>query len=119
MEEISLSKSFAIFYEEEEPLEEINLSDSFAHFDDNSTYHVPDKSLEDKVFDFSIEPIVYIDFIGIDAILSNYSNQNCDEIYMVEKAFLSKIERVFVISLGILMACEKNKARKKHDKSTQ
>jgi hypothetical protein len=46
----------------------------------------------------------------IDAILSNYSNQNCDEIYMVEKDFLSKIERVFVSSLGILIACGKSKA---------
>jgi hypothetical protein len=51
---------------------------------------VPDKSLEDKVFNFSVEPIDYVDFIGIDAILSNYSNQNYDEIYMVEKAFFVK-----------------------------
>ena len=80
MEEVSSSKSFAIFHEEEEPLEEVNLSDSFAVSVDNSTYHVPDKSPEDKVFDFSVEPIDYVDFIGIDAILSNYFNQNCDEI---------------------------------------
>jgi hypothetical protein len=119
LEEVSLLESFAIFHEEEEPLEEVNLSDSFALFDDNSTYHVPDKSLEDKVFDFSVEPIDYVDFIGIDAILSNYSNQNCDEIYMVENVFLSKIERVFVSSLEILIACGKSKAREKHDKSTQ
>jgi hypothetical protein len=38
---------------------------------------------------------------------------------MVEKAFLSKIEKVFVSSLGILMACGKSKAREKHNKSTQ
>jgi hypothetical protein len=100
-------------------LEEINPSKSFALFDDNSTYHVPDKSPEDKVFNFNVKPIDNVDFIGIDAILSNYSNQNCDEIYMVEKTFQSKIERVFVSSLGILMACGKNKAREKHDKSTQ
>jgi hypothetical protein len=114
LEEISLLESFAIFHEEE-----VNLSNSFALFDDNSTYHVPDKSPEDKIFNFSVEPIDYVDFIGIDAILSNYSSQNCDEIYMVEKALLSKIERVFVSSLGILMACGKSKAREKHDKFTQ
>jgi hypothetical protein len=51
---------------------------------------VPVKSLEGKVFDFSVEPIDYVDFIGIDAILSNYSSQNCDEIYMVEEAFFVK-----------------------------
>jgi hypothetical protein len=39
LEEISLLESFAIFHEEE-----VNISDSFALFDDNSTYHVPDKS---------------------------------------------------------------------------
>jgi hypothetical protein len=60
---------------------------------------VPDKSPEDKIFNFSVEPIDYVDFIGINAILSNYSSKNCDEIYMEEKAFLSNIERVFVSSL--------------------
>jgi hypothetical protein len=114
LEEVSLSESFAIFHEEE-----VNLSNSFILFDDNSTYHVPDKSPKDKVFDFSVEPIYYIDFIGIDAILSSYFSQNCVKIYMVKKAFLSKIERVFVSSLGIFMACGKNKAQEKHDKSTQ
>ena len=118
VEEVSISESFAIFHEEKEPLEEINLSDNFALFDDNSIYHVPDKSPEDKVFDFSVEPIDSVDFSGIDVILSNYSNQNCDEIYMVEKTFLPNLERVFVSYLGILMACEKNKAREKHGKST-
>jgi hypothetical protein len=69
------------------------------------------KSLEGKVFNFSVEPIDYVDFIGIDAILSDYSNKNSDEIHMVEKAFVS--------SLGILMACGKSKAREKHNKYTQ
>jgi hypothetical protein len=51
--------SFAIFHGNQK----VNLSDSFALFDNNSTYHVPDKSPEDKVFDFSVEPIDYVDFI--------------------------------------------------------
>jgi hypothetical protein len=114
--------AFALEEEHEElgkQVDEVNLSESFALFDDNSTYYVLVKSLEGKVFDFSVEPIDYVDFIGIDAILSNYSSQNCDEIYMVEEAFLSKIERVFVSSLGIRMASRKSKAREKHNKSTQ
>jgi hypothetical protein len=119
VDEVNLSESIKIFHEEEEPLEEVNLSDSFALFDYNSTYHVTVKSLEGKVFNFSVEPIDYVDFIGINAILSYYSSKNCDEIHMVEKAFLSKIEKVFVSSLGILMACGKSKAREKHNKSTQ
>jgi hypothetical protein len=119
VDEVNLSESIKIFHEEEEPLEEVNLSDSFALFDNNSTYHVTVKSLEGKVFNFSVEPIDYVDFIEIDAILSDYSNKNCDEIHMVEKTFLSKIEKVFVNSLGILMACGKSKTREKHNKSTQ
>jgi hypothetical protein len=118
VDEVNLSKCIKIFHEEEEPLEEVNLSNSFALFGDNSTYHVTVKSLEGKVFNFSVEPIDYVDFIGIDAILSDYFNKNCDEIHMVEKAFLSKIEKVLVSSLGILMACGKSKAREKHNKST-
>jgi hypothetical protein len=119
VDEVNLSKSIKMFHEEEEPFEEVNLSDIFALFDDNSTYHVTVKSLEGKVFNFSVEPIDYVDFIGIDAILSDYSSKNCDEIHMVEKAFLSKIEKVFVSSLGILMVCGRSKAREKHNKSTQ
>jgi hypothetical protein len=57
------------------------------------------RSVEAKVFNFSVEPIDYVDFIGIDSILSDYSSKNCDEIHMVEKAFLSKIEMVFVMRL--------------------
>jgi hypothetical protein len=119
VDEVNLSESIKMFHEKEEPLEEVNLSDSFALFDNNSTYHVTVKSLEGKVFNFSVEPIDYVDFIGIDAILSDYSSKNCDEIHMVEKAFLSKIEKVFVSSYGILMACGRSKAREKHNKSTQ
>jgi hypothetical protein len=119
VDEVNLSKSIKIFHEEKEPLEEVNLSDSFALFYDNSTHHVTIKSPEGKVFNFSVEPIDYVDFIGIDAILSDYFNKNCNEIHMVENTFLSKIEKVFVSSLGILMACGKSKAREKHNKSTQ
>jgi hypothetical protein len=96
VEEINLSESITIFYEEDEPLEdvslsesfaffhkeEVNLSNSFALFDDNSTYHVPDKSPEDKIFNFGVKPIDWVDFIGINAILSNSSNQLGDEICM-------------------------------------
>jgi hypothetical protein len=110
VDEVNLSESIKIFHEEEEPLEEVNLSDSFALFDDNSTYHVMVKSLECKVFNFSVEPIDYVDFIRIDDILSDYSSKNCNEIHMVENVFLSKIEKVFVSSLGIFMACGKSKA---------
>jgi hypothetical protein len=41
------------------------------------------KSPKDKAFDLSVAPIYYVDFIGVDAILSNSSNQIGDEICMV------------------------------------
>jgi hypothetical protein len=118
-EEVSLSESFAIFHEEEEPLEEVNLSDSFAIFYDNFTYHVLDKSPEDKAFDLSDTPINYVDFIGVDAILSNSSNQICDEIYMAEGNVLSKSDGVVASYLKIFMAYGKDKAQEKHGKSTR
>jgi hypothetical protein len=65
-----------------------------------------------------VSSIHQVDFLGVDAILSKTFNQSCDEIYGVETTFLSKSEGVFVSSLGILMACRKGEAQKKHDKST-
>jgi hypothetical protein len=97
-------------------LEEVILLDSFAIFDDNSKYHVLDKSLEDKAFDLSVTPINYVDFIGVDAILSNSSNQICDEIYMAEGNVLSKGDRVVASYLRIFMAYGKDKALEKNDK---
>jgi hypothetical protein len=111
LEEVSLSKSFAIFHEEE-----VNLLNSFAPFDDNYTYHVPDKSPEDKVFEFIVEPIDYVDFIGIDAILSHSSNQNCDKIYMAEGNVLSKGGEIVAIYLRTFMAYGKDKTLEKNDK---
>jgi hypothetical protein len=98
-------------------LEEVNLSDSFEIFDDNSTYHVLDKSPEDKAFDLSVMPINYVDFIEVDAILSNSSNQICDETYMAEGNVLSKGDGVVVSCLRIFMAYGKDKALEKNDKS--
>ena len=63
-------------------------------------------------------PINYVDFIGADAILSNSSNQICDEIYMAEGNFLSKSDGVVAIYLKIFMAYGKDKAREKLGKST-
>jgi hypothetical protein len=41
-----------------------------------------DKRHEDKAFDLSVAPINYVNFIRVDAILSNSSNQIGNEIYM-------------------------------------
>ena len=54
VEKVNLSKSIAIFIEEEELLEDVNHLDSLAVFDDSSIHHVLDESPEDKVFDFSL-----------------------------------------------------------------
>jgi hypothetical protein len=62
-----------IHLDEEESLEKVNLLD---------THHVFDKSLEDKAFDLNEAPINYVDFIEVNAILSNSSNQIGNEICM-------------------------------------
>jgi hypothetical protein len=64
---------YDIYPDEEKSLEKVNLSD---------THYVLNKSPEDKAFDLSVAPINYVDFIGVDAILLNSSNQIDDEICM-------------------------------------
>jgi hypothetical protein len=61
-----------------------------------------------KSCDFSVERIDCVGFIGVDVILSNSSNQTCDEIYMAKKNFIPKNENedVVAISLKFFMACE-------------
>ena len=115
VEEVNLLKSIAIFHKEKEPLEEVNLSDNLTILYDNSIHYVIDKTPVDKVHDFSVEPIDYIGFIGIDAILSNSSNQVCDEIFMAEGNVLSKGDRVIASYLRIFMAYGKDKALEKNN----
>jgi hypothetical protein len=69
--------------------------------------------------DEEVSSIHQVDFLGVDAILSKTFNQSCDEIYGVEMTFLSKNEWIFVSSLGILIACGKDKARQGHGKPTR
>jgi hypothetical protein len=68
--------------------------------------------------DEDVSSIHQVDFLGVDAILSKTFNQSCDEIYGAETTFLSKSKRVFVSSLGILMAYGKGETQEKHDKFT-
>ena len=119
VEEVNLSESIAIFHEEEEPLEEVNMSDSFAIFYENSMYYVLDKKPEDKTFYLSVTPINYVDFIEVDVILSNSSNQICPKIYMADGNVLSKSDGVVARYLKIFMVYGKDKAQEKHGKSTQ
>jgi hypothetical protein len=65
----------------------------------------------------SVSPINYVDFIGVEAIFSNSSNQICDKIYMAEGNVLSKGDRVVASYLRIFMAYGKDKALEKNDKS--
>jgi hypothetical protein len=68
--------------------------------------------------DEEVSSVHQVDFLGVDVILSKTFNQSRDEIFGAETTFLSKSERVFVSSLGILMAYRKGEAQEKHDKST-
>jgi hypothetical protein len=70
VEEVNLSESIALFHEEE-PLGEVNLSDSLAILYGNPIHYVIDKTSKDKIHDFKVEMINYVDFLGIDNILLN------------------------------------------------
>jgi hypothetical protein len=73
---------------------------------------VLDESHKKEVFDLEV------DFLRVDAILSKTFNESCDKSYGAEMTFLPMSEKVFVSTLGILMVCEKDKAREKKGKST-
>jgi hypothetical protein len=86
---------------------------------DIAEYEEVDEGLSGDVFNYNEKEVEYVDFIGVDAILSNSSNQVGDEIYMVEGNVLSKGDGVVASYLKIFMAYGKDKAREKHGKSTQ
>jgi hypothetical protein len=73
----------------------------------------------DTYLDKEVSSIYQVDFLGVYAILSKTFNQSCDEIYGVEMNFLSKSEGMFVSSLGILIACGKDKAKQEHGTPTR
>jgi hypothetical protein len=56
------------------------------------SFHSPSNAQSTHSIRHSSRSIDYVDFIRIDAILSNYSSQNCNEIYIVEKAFCQKLK---------------------------
>jgi hypothetical protein len=86
---------------------------------DIAEYGEVDEGLSGDVFNYNEKEAEYVDFIGVNVILSNSSNQVCDEIYMVEGNVLSKGDRVVASYLKIFMAYGKDKAREKCGKSTQ
>jgi hypothetical protein len=86
---------------------------------DIAEYEEVDEGLSGDVFNYNEKEAEYVDFIGVNVILSNSSNQVCDEIYMAEGNVLSKGDRVVASYLKIFMAYGKDKAREKCGKSTQ
>jgi hypothetical protein len=102
VEKVNLLESIAIFHEEEEPLGEVNLSDSLAILYDNFVHYVVDKSFEDKICDFNVEIIDYVDFLGIDNILFNFHNN--DGFGAVGNNYMFKREVPADPFLGIFMA---------------
>jgi hypothetical protein len=59
------------------------------------------------VFDLNVEEVGYVDFLGVDGILSNSPNNDYDEFYMVEKTFMFTREAKIGPFLNIFRACEK------------
>ena len=75
---------YGIHREEEKPLEEVNLSNSIAIFYESAIHHVFYESPKSEFFDFNVEEIDYVDFLGVDDIFIN----DCDESYTVEENFM-------------------------------
>jgi hypothetical protein len=77
---------------------------------DIAEYEEVDEGLSGDVFNYNEKEVEYVDFIGVDAILSNPSNKVCDEIYMAEGNVLLKGDGVVASYLKIFMAYGKDKA---------
>jgi hypothetical protein len=76
---------------------------------------VVDKSSEDKIRDFNVEIIDYVDFLGIDKILFNFHNN--DGFSAVGNNYMFKREVLADPFLGIFMARGKETEQEKYGKS--
>jgi hypothetical protein len=99
------------------PKDKVNFSvdsDSLAISCDNSIHYVIDKSFEDKICDFNVKIIDYVDFLGIDNILFNFYNN--DGFCAVGKNYMFTREVIVDPFLSIFMTRGKEKELERNDK---
>ena len=65
---------------------------------------------------FSDEELCFVDFLGIDSILSDSHNNDCDEFYGDEGNYMFTRETMTDQFLSIFMTCGQEKEREKYGK---
>jgi hypothetical protein len=99
-----------LYPEEDDTLEEEEPTDDVVED------YEEDEDLLGEVPNYSDEELDYVDFIGVNDILLDSYNSNCDEFYADEENYMFTREAITDLFLSIFMACGREKARGKHDK---
>ena len=79
--------------------------------DDVTEYYEKDEDLPAEVPNYSDEELGYVDFFGVDDILSDSHNNNCDEFYAGEENYMFTREIMVDSFLSIFMAREKEREK--------
>jgi hypothetical protein len=88
--------------EEEDPTEDV------------AEYYEEDEDLPSELSNFSDEELCYIDFLGVDDILSDSHNNDCNEFYIDEKNYMFTRETNADPFLSIFMARGREKEWEKY-----
>jgi hypothetical protein len=72
--------------------------------EDVAEYYEEDEDLPSELPNFSDEELGYVDFLGVDDILSDSHNNDCDESYTDEKNYIFTKETTANPFLSIFMA---------------
>ena len=99
-----------IYPEEDDPLGEEEPTDNVAK------YYEEDEDLPCEVPNYCAEELGYVDFLGVDDILSDSRNSNCDEFYADEENYMFTREITTDPFLSIFMAHGREKEQEKHGK---
>ena len=79
-------------------------------------YNEVDDDLPSGVPNFNDKEICYVDFLGVDDILSNSHNNDCDEFYVVKENHMFTRQTTTNPFLSIFMAYGREKVRGKRSK---
>ena len=107
-----------LYPDEEDQLGEEETTDDIADHeeDDIADYEKVDEGLSDEMSNYNEEEVEYVDFLGVEDILSS-PNNDVDEFYTDEENYLFIREVTADPFLSIFMACGGEKEREKYGKS--
>jgi hypothetical protein len=99
-----------LYPKEDDPLEEEE------PMNDVAEYYEEDEYILGELHNFSDEELGYVDFFGVDYILFDSHNNNCDEFYTDEENYMFTRETTADPFLSIFMARGREKKREKYGK---